>query len=315
MPAFSAYAPGKSILFGEHAAVYARPALAIPVTQVSAHAIASPRIGATQTLLSAPDIDLEEELDRLPDDSPLALAVRLTLNAAGIARPPAMHLRITSTIPRAAGLGSSAAVSIALIRAVAGFLGLPLNAARISELAYAVEKLQHGNPSGVDNTVIAFARPIYFIKGQPFQPLHVAEPFTLLIADSGIQSSTALVVGDVRSAWQQDPERFEALFDAIADLTHAARQIIEQGNPDRLGPLMDENHALLQKMTVSSPELDRLVSIARQAGALGAKLSGGGRGGNLIALIPAERAATIASALIQAGAHRCLMTTVEVTHD
>jgi mevalonate kinase len=315
MPAFSAYAPGKSILFGEHAAVYSRPALAIPIAQVRAHVTIRPRIGANQTLLSAPNIGLEAELDQLPDDSPLALAVRLTLNAAGIAHPPAMHLHITSTIPRAAGLGSSAAVSIAIIRAVAGFLGLSLSTAQISDLAYQVEKVQHGNPSGVDNTVIAFEQPIYFLKGQPFQLLHVAEPFTLVIADSGISSSTAAVVGDVRHAWQQNPTRFEALFDAIGHITDQARIILQEGNPARLGPLMDENHALLQQMTVSCPELDLLVSKARQAGALGAKLSGGGRGGNLIALAPPDQAEAIAQALIEAGAVHSLITRIEASHD
>ncbi|MCA1954243.1 MAG: mevalonate kinase [Anaerolinea sp.] len=311
MPAFSAYAPGKSILFGEHAAVYARPALAVPISQVRAHAIVRPRIGANQSLLSAPDLGLEEELDHLPEDSPLALAVRLTLSTAQITHPPAMHLRITSTIPRAAGLGSSAAVSIAIIRAVAGFLGISLSNAQVSALAYQVETLQHGTPSGVDNTVIAFEQPIYFIKGQPFELLRVAKPFTLVIADSGIQSSTAAVVGDVRRAWQQDPSRFESLFDAIRCITDQARAILESGETDRLGPLMDQNHALLQQMTVSCPELDHLASKARQAGALGAKLSGGGRGGNLIALARPEQAPSIAQALCESGAVRCFITRVE----
>ena len=148
----------------------------------------------------------------------------------------------------------------------------------------------------MDNTVIAFGQPVYFVRGQPPQPFAIGRPFTLAIADTGIHSPTKIAVGDVRRAWEREPARFEALFDRVAAVVEAARMAIAAGEPAKLGPLMDENHALLQEIGVSCPELDALVAAARSAGALGAKLSGGGRGGNMIALVTEETAQPVADA-------------------
>jgi mevalonate kinase len=132
----------------------------------------------------------------------------------------------------------------------------------------------------------------------------------MVIADSGTPSPTAIVVGDVRRAWQAEPARYQALFSAVGGIVQAARAAIERGETESLGLLMDENHALLCEMGVSSPELERLAAAARQAGALGAKLSGGGRGGNLIALVTPETTGSIAQALRQAGATGIIITEV-----
>jgi mevalonate kinase len=314
MPAISAYAPGKIILFGEHAVVYGRPAIAAPVRQVEARAmvLADPRGAAGQVHLQAPDIHLEAELDQLPADHPLAVAIQLALQALEVPRLPACTVRITSTIPVAAGLGSGAAVSVAILRAVSSFLGHPLSDDQVCALAYEVEKVHHGTPSGIDNSVITYARPVYFIRGQPIQMLDVAYPFTIVIGDSGISCPTAVSVGDVRQAWHADPDHFETLFDQVGSLAQAARRLIEGGSPLELGNLMDQNHVLLNQIGVSSPELDRLVEAARLGGALGAKLSGGGRGGNIIALATPESAPEIARALKQAGAVRTIITEIRL---
>ncbi len=137
------------------------------------------------------------------------------------------------------------------------------------------------------------------MRGQPPQTFHIGRPFRLAIADSGIASPTKVAVGDVRRAWEREPARFEALFDRVAVVVEAARSAIAAGEPERLGPLMDENHALLQEIGVSCPELDALVAAARAAGAVGAKLSGAGRGGNMIALVTANTAAQVADALVR----------------
>lgn len=315
MPAVTATAPGKIILFGEHAVVYGQPALAVPVQQVQARATVRPLPQAVpgQVHLQSPAVGLDAPLVQLPADHPLAYAVWLTLQALGVERPPAFALQVSSTIPVAAGLGSGAAVSVAVIRAVSTFLGQRLPDERVNALAYEVEKLHHGTPSGIDNTVVTYARPVFFVKGQPLETFQVGAPFTLVIGDTGVPSPTAETVAAVRRAWEADRAHYEALFAAVGSLARTARQLIEAGQPDRLGPLMDENHALLQEMGVSSPELDALVAAARKAGALGAKLSGGGRGGNMIALAPGNdiRAAEgIAAALRRAGAVRTLITTV-----
>lgn len=313
MPAITASAPGKIILFGEHAVVYGRPAIAVPVNQVRARAIvtANPGSAPGTVRIQAPDVGLEAELASLGQDHPLGVAARLVLSELGVTRPPACTLRITSSIPLSAGMGSGAAVSVALIRALSAFLGQALPPERVSALAYEVEKLHHGTPSGIDNTVITYALPVYFTRGQPVEMLRLPRPFMVVIGDTGIASPTAIAVGDLRRAWQTEPARYEPLFDAVGRIVQAGRTAIEAGQPQALGALMNENHALLRQMGVSCTELDRLVEAARAAGASGAKLSGAGRGGNMIALAQPENAQAVAQALEQAGARRALITLVQ----
>ncbi|MDQ2691682.1 MAG: mevalonate kinase, partial [Chloroflexota bacterium] len=176
--------------------------------------------------------------------------------------------------------------------------------------AYDIEKLYHGTPSGIDNTVITYGKPVYFVRGEPIETFKVGEPFTILIADTGIVAPTKESVGDVRRLWMNDRSRWETVFDKIGEISFTARRAIEAGKWEVLGELMNENHALLQKLTVSSSELDHLVEAARGAGALGAKLSGGGRGGNLIALVRHEIAETLSTALREAGAKNTIITQV-----
>lgn len=311
MPAITATAPGKIILFGEHAVVYGKPAVAAPVTEVQARAVvtAEPRAPAGQIVVQAPAIGLEAVWDELPEGDPLKTAIRLTLAEVGRERSPACKVRISSTIAVAAGMGSGAAVSVALIRAFSAFLGLPLPDERVSALAFEVEKLHHGTPSGIDNTVITYARPVYFVRGETVQVLQLPKSFRLVIADTGISSPTAAAVGDVRHGWQSDPRRYNALFDRVGEIGDRARKSIETGHPEALGGLMDANHVLLQEMGVSCAELDALVDAARRAGALGAKLSGSGRGGNMIALV-GEDPRPVAAALASNGAVRVIETVV-----
>lgn len=313
MPAFTASAPGKIILFGEHAVVYHRPAIAVPVEQVAAKAIVSADLrGAVGSVkIQAPGIGLETQLSELSPEHPLAAAVHHTARALNVQRIPACTIKITSTIPVAAGLGSGAAVSVVILRALSAYLGHPLSDEQVCQLAFEVEKIHHGTPSGIDNTVITYARPVYFVKDQPIEQLQPRQPFTLVIGDTGIQSPTSVTVGDVRKAWQKHKDNYEALFDSTGAIADSARAAIENGAIELLGPLMDANHGLLRKLGVSCPELDRLVQAARAAGALGAKLSGGGRGGNMIALVTEKSAERVAQALLQAGAVRTITTQVK----
>ena len=303
MPAFTASAPGKIILFGEHAVVYGQPAIAVPVTQVRARCTVIPEIGGKPgaVRILSPAVGLDSLWGDLPPENPVSAALSGVVSALGVDSVPACTLRVNSDIPVASGLGSGAAVSVAIIRAFSAFLGHPLPDEQVSALAYEVEKIHHGTPSGIDNTVVTYARPVYFVRraaphaGPPpggergstplIETFAVPRPFTIVIGDTGIPAPTRETVADVRRGWESDPARYERLFAAAGSIAKAARQAIEDGHPERLGPLMDENHALLRKMGVSSPELDVLVRAAKSAGALGAKLSGGGRGGNMIALV------------------------------
>ena len=302
-------APGKVILFGEHAVVYGRPALAVPVTQVVAEATVA--IGDPGSGLSLHAIDLDEtvHIKDAPADHPLATAARLALAHLGLADPD-WRLTLRSTIPIASGMGSGAAVSAAIVRALSEAANQRMPDETVSELVYQVDRLHHGTPSGIDNTVIAYGRPVYFVSGRPPQPFPIPCPFHLAIADTGIASPTRHTVGDVRRAWQRQPDRLERVFDQIAEIVEKARILLAGGNSEQLGPLMDANHALLQRLDVSSPVLDALASAAQAAGAGGAKLSGAGRGGNLIALVTRETADAVVVALRSAGAANVLVTEV-----
>jgi mevalonate kinase len=312
MPAISASAHGKIILLGEHAVVYGRPAIAIPVDNVSTHAyvFANPAGKPGDIKIEAEAVHLSAFLNDLPADQPIALTLKLIQQSLGLSHLPAFTLKISSTIPVASGLGSGAAVSVAVIRAVTNFLGHTLDNEEVSKLAYEIEKHHHGTPSGIDNTVIAYHKPIVFQRGTGFSDLRIPVPFTLIIAGSGISAPTAAVVNDVRHAWQRDPQIYERLFDQISGLVFEAKKYIETGTPEKIGFLLTQNHKLLQELSVSSEILDRLVDTALQAGALGAKLSGGGRGGNMIALTHPEKADTIADQLLKAGAVNAIITTV-----
>lgn len=302
-------APGKIILFGEHAVVYNRPALAVPVNQVQVdvEVLDSDKHGIW---IDAPMVNLQGELSTLPSDHPIGSVILKVFQHFGISQLPNLQLTITSTIPVAAGLGSGAAVSVALVRALSSFLSLPLSNEQVNQLVFEIEKLHHGTPSGIDNTVITYNMPVYYMKGKPIETFECGKPFTIVIGDTGVPAPTKESVGDVRRLWQRDANRFENIFNEVAQISTMARHFIESGRPELLGELMDHNHEFLQQMTVSSPELDVLVDAARKAGALGAKLSGGGRGGNMIALVNQASAESVAGALISAGAKRTIITEV-----
>jgi mevalonate kinase len=304
-------APGKVILYGEHAVVYGEPAIAVPVTQVKSTATVEPASPGDGLTLVAADLGTRSTLAAAPERDPLAVAARLTLSHLSASAPDAI-LTVQSTIPIASGLGSGAAVSTSLVRALAGFLGHSLSPSEVSALVFEVEKIHHGTPSGIDNTVIAYERPVYFVRGATRGPvlMSVGIPFTILIADTGLPSPTKRLVGRVRRGWRQDPTRYEALFERIGDIARSARRRIESGEITSLGPLMNENHALLTALGVSSTTLDRLTAAARAAGASGAKLSGAGQGGNVVGLVDAEIAHAVTAALVTAGAAQVIKTTV-----
>jgi len=163
--------------------------------------------------------------------------------------------------------------------------------------------------------VIAYEQAIWFQRrSEPphvIEPLPIATPFTLLIGDTGVRSATRLPVGEVRRRWERDPSRYGMLFDAVADVVYQARRALAEGEIATLGPLLDCNQALLEEIGVSSPELERLITAARSAGAGGAKLSGGGWGGVMIALVEPETAQHVREALEAAGATRVLETIVQ----
>ncbi len=305
-----ATAPGKVILVGEHAVVYGRPAIAAPVWQTVATATLVAGAPGSGCHILAPDVGLSLHLAEADNDEPLAVVARLALERLGFDRMPDWQIDLHSEIPIASGMGSGAALSTALVRAIMLGAGQEPKPAIVSDLVYESERFYHGTPSGIDNTVIAHGVPIWFVKGHPPQPFTPARPITLAIADSGIRSPTKETVGEVRRAWNADPPRFEQIFDEIGHTVLAARRALEDGDVPALGRILDTNQTLLERLAVSSPALDALIAAARQAGALGAKLSGGGRGGNIIALIDEHGGPGVCDALRAAGARRVIVTQI-----
>ncbi len=313
-----ACAQGKIILCGEHAVVYGRPAIAVPVAEVQARATVEDGVEGQSIVIVARDLGRVVTLgDEASDETrdPLLAAAVNTLEYIGLGLGHDLVIVLESTIPVARGLGSGAAVSAAITRALAQHFSKDLTAEQVSRLVYDVEKLYHGTPSGVDNTVVAHQRAVYFVRGQRLEILRVGAPLLLLIADTGVESPTRAVVGAVRSAWQESKDRYETLFDEVGGTVVGIRDAMEKGDAAEVGRLMDENHRLLRAMEVSSSQLDALVNAAKRHGALGAKLSGAGRGGNMIALATPETCQEVKKALQDAGAQGVLQTEVKATTD
>jgi mevalonate kinase len=308
-----AYAPGKVILVGEHAVVYGRPAVAVPVFQVQAHATVQLGDEGQGIVVVASDLGHTTVVGQGKTDKevvPLEATILGVLRYLDLGLDHDLTITVDSTIPIARGLGSGAAVSTAVARALAMHFSAELSAEEVSRLVYEVEKLHHGTPSGIDNTVVAYELPVYFVRGEALETFPVGRSLHLVIADSGVASSTKVVVEWVRRAWERSKDRYEDLFDSVGAITRAVRRAIELGDAESVGGRLNENHQLLQDMGVSSPQLDDLVEAARRGGALGAKLSGAGRGGNVIALVTGETRQPVEEALMSQGAVRVIQTEI-----
>ena len=291
-------------MFGEHAVVYGQPAIAIPIhelrTKVSIHAQPQAEQGYVKVI--SPAIGLEAELTSFHPGNPIAKAVDLILSHFNIPTLPACQIQIQSTIPVGCGLGSGASVAIATLRALSSFLGHPLSNEDVNRYAFEVEKLHHKTPSGIDNTVITYGKPVFYEHGHDISFLKIIRPIELVIANSGAKVRTAETVLQVQKKHEIDPITYNAYFQSIGDLSRQARSLLENGKTGNLGDLMTENQSILSKMGLSTPKLDALIEIAVKNGATGAKLTGGGGGGFIIALVDEETKESVYAALISAGA-------------
>jgi mevalonate kinase len=305
----SGSAPAKLILFGEHAVVYGKPAIAIPLSTIRAYADIEKKTEQQYAIhVEAIDIGVSSNLQNLAVDHPIRSAFRLFYDAVNRTHPQGIVLSIHSDIPVASGFGSGAAVGIAIFRALAAYEKISLSTNQLSELTFEIEKIHHGTPSGIDNTVIAHEQPVWYIKDKVCEPFKPKSTFHLLIANSGISAPTAASVAAVRTLFDQKPERTQAHFDAIEEIAHQALVALEAGDPVELGRLMTLNHNVLQQLTVSSLRLDEMVRCALDAGAFGAKLSGGGRGGNIIILANQDSLPKIRTALEAIGVNQFFTT-------
>ncbi len=296
---------GKIILLGEHAVVYGRPAIALPIPLAVEAMVRREGQGINIVI---PRWGLEQPVHA--NTQGLSGILAKILNDLDLDREN-MTIEVFPHIPRAMGLGGSSALAVAILRALDAQFDLGMDNSRINELAYECEKAAHGTPSGVDNTVATYGTPLRYqqVDGKPiFRDLRLTEPLQLVVGITGRESLTADTVAQVRNAWTQHPDRYNSIFDQIGSLTEAAEQALEQGKLGDLGDLMNLCHGYLNALQLSTPELEELIHIARANGALGAKLTGGGGGGSMIALCP-DNPDAVAQAM-QAAGYETLSVTV-----
>lgn len=303
-------AHAKAILFGEHSVVYGSPALAVPLHGLAAQADvrASPgRETRIESQLFSGTVQASPALM-----GPVVTGLRAALEATGDASAE-VELCIRSAIPHGRGLGSSAAVATALARAVAELRGQVFDPAALHTIVQKAETVAHGHPSGIDAWAVATPAPIRFQAGAA-TTIEVGRPLTFVLADSGHHGSTAEAVAGVRALRDRAPTRIDPMITRLADLTEGAIDDVRLGERGSIGARMREAHGLLADIGVSTPTLDRLVAAASAAGASGAKLTGGGLGGCVLALAEStEQAEDLADALRGAGAPRTWTTEVPRT--
>lgn len=295
--AFTATAAGKIILLGEHAAVYGRHVLALPIVDAVQAFVSE---CDTNTTLTVPDWGLHKIIDHDSADG-IDAAINLLLERLGVADRH-FTLHVSSRLPRGMGLGSSAAIIVALARAIARCNGDELDDERTNAIAFECEKLAHGTPSGIDNTMSCYASAMLFRKsdGLDIKRLELGEKPPLVIAFSQEVGLTRELVAGVKERFEQNPTQYNAIFDQIDAMSVRGAKTLQSQRYDELGSLMNICHGLLNAIQVSTPDLENMVALARQSGALGAKLTGAGGGGAMVALCPGYED-QVRSALRRAG--------------
>ncbi|WP_343959921.1 mevalonate kinase [Yaniella flava] len=298
-------AHGKAILLGEHAVVYGAPAIVLPLLDLQATAsIRRSRRGyITSDLYTGPLASAPRHM------GPVLTALRVSAEQLDV-RADRVELILRSTIPFERGLGSSAATSAAVVRAVANLAGERLSAAQTHDLVQEAEHVAHGTSSGLDAHAVQSMTPLRFQQGKP-TTVKVADKCTFVIADTGTSGSTAAAVDGVSMLRDVQSRVVDRVVEDLANLTDDVVYSLGLGDPLRVGQSMHEAHSLLAYLGVSSPALDAVVAAALEAGAYGAKLTGSGLGGCVLAVVPdQEQAGDVAAAMTAVGATRTWTTTL-----
>jgi mevalonate kinase len=293
---------GKVILFGEHFVVHGVPGIVsaidsttdAEITQTGKELVVRDERKAAKGYAEEKRLQQIESIERM-------------LKTMGLDPKLPLKIWIGGTLPGFSGLGASAASSVAIARAIAEELSLKLTNEQVNQIAYEAEKAYAGNPSGIDNTAATYGGLMWFKKNTGGGPdnverLSIRKPVEIVIGSTGNVANTKAMVAGVAERKNKNPEKYGALFKQAENLGFAGRKSLESYDLKKVGELMNENHRLLQEIEVSSRELDLLVDIARKSGAFGAKLTGGGGGGCMVALTPGkELQEKVASAIEKEG--------------
>jgi len=228
-----------------------------------------------------------------------------------------LEIWLGGNLPSFSGIGASAASSVAIARAIAEEFEMVLPEEKINDAAYEAEKAYAGTPSGIDNTAATYGGLIWFKKnlsGGPntIEKLSITEPIEIVMGNTGIVADTKEMVTGVAARKKKNPKKYDLLFKQAEDLAFAARKALEKFDLRKVGELMNENHRLLQEIEVSCKELDYLVNLAREKGAFGAKLTGGGGGGCMVALTPGKKLQEAVAAAIEKKGFEVLRTKIGI---
>lgn len=270
----------KAILLGEHSVVYGHPAVAVPLHDLRMRATVTPTEGPSWLRSLGYDGPLEESGPRF---ACVARAFEVARELAGQAQQ-SFEITTRSDFPHERGLGSSAAASGAIIRAVLEACGRPASAQELFALTQSAETVAHGRPSGLDAAATCSSAPIRFQAGKMRPVSQRIEGAHLVLADSGVHGSTRTAVVGLRERYEEDPDTVGPLIGELGELAERAIGALDEGEAPALGAAMDRAHEVLAALELSLPVLEELTAAAREAGALGAKLTGGGLGGCVIAL-------------------------------
>jgi mevalonate kinase len=292
---------GKAILFNEHFVVYGVPAIVSAIGKYTTAKI-DPIINSgwkiNDNRKATPNYK-EDKIDQQKDSiNKILKKMNIDLSKKGL------EITLNGTLYCTSGIGASAASCVAIARALSNYYELNLTDEEINEIAYEGEKGYHGTPSGIDNTASTFGGLIWFEKGDNnvMDKITPPSPIEVVMGNTGKVANTTAVVDGVRDRKEKNPQKYAEIFDRAENIAYLAKDAFQDEDFHELGKLMNENHKLLQQIEVSSRELDFLVKLARDQGAYGAKLTGGGLGGNIIALTPSrELQEEIATAIEKEG--------------
>jgi mevalonate kinase len=303
---------GKVIMFGEHFVVHGVPGIVsaidsatdAEVTQTGNELVIRDERKAAKGYAEEKRLQQIESIERM-------------LKKMGLDPKMPLKIWVGGTLPGFSGLGASAASSVAIARAIAEELSLKLTNEQFNQIAYEAEKAYAGNPSGIDNTAATYGGFMWFKKNLAGGPasverLSIREPVEIVIGSTGKVANTKAMVAGVAERKNKNPEKYGQIFKQAEDLAFAGRKAIESYDLKKVGELMNENHRLLQEIEVSSRELDLLVDIARKQGAFGAKLTGGGGGGCMVALTPGKELREKVAGAIEKGGFEVLRTKIGV---
>lgn len=296
----------KLIMVGEHAVVYGKPAIALPFPVIEATSTVKSMSGSKFSKAIIIDcLYFVGPLEEVPEKmSGIAACIKETLRDLG-EKPEGLHIRLSSTIPVGRGLGSSAAIAIAIVKSLFSYHGQELTQKKLMALVHIAETHAHGNPSGIDMAAASSDLPIWFQREEEPTPLQIGAPFHLVVADTGRIGDTRMAVESIRRKYRLNPVATQQAIDLLGDITYTAKDALINGDLELLGNALNSAQNELIKLGVSDEGIDDLVRVAREAEALGAKLTGGGRGGCIIALAKNKHHANkLAQALSAAGAYQ-----------